>query len=568
MPRPKRTKVAPSKPISFATIAAEKSKPSEPGRAISPASASVSSSRRTNTSDDSDGLVTANKAGVHQRGVAPLEVTMSGALAVEDMGDIGTRPMSSKRRVALSRIAREADHAKAIESLRAQKDTTSAAEKLANERKRIEVHLPSTQMSKPFMAKAGSSTHPLVNAVQDSQPTQSARMKATPSRETSILDIENFKRRPRQPSLLQIARAQIAAEGSSLDDTLEEFEPDDQSTPLHHSHTGPQRHLSSSSGRLSSSRKRKLSTPEIQVPASQSQGPQDISSPVASLPDDLFDIAANDSQPEDPPLPAIPVANLAVAPRAIDSDILAPPRSSSPTSPQKRTHQTNARTKNPQPARKPINKAPELKNRSKQRPSTALPLGSPSPRRPASPSTVRSPLKPLTTSALQNLLPRRRRVVSKNKENNVFELNTSSDLDAFDDGTMDEDADELSHHATAKPGARKAGAGKAKRTTGRKGKAAAVNGVGSKAKAGKRPGANTYARKRNMELDDDGDGNEDAGSSGGGEEEDEVAGAVARAGKAGEELRRKAAFFREEVDVWGLEFEEVTGSSDRMRDAR
>lgn len=157
--------------------------------------------------------------------------------------------------------------------------------------------------------------------------------------------------------------------------------------------------------------------------------------------------------------------------------------------------------------------------------------------------------------------------MSKNKENNVFELNTSSDLDAFDDGTMDEDADELSHHVTAKPGARKPGAGKAKRTTGRKGKAAAGIGVGSKAKAGKKPGATTYARKRNLELHDD-DGNEDAASSGGGEEEDEETGAVARAGKAGEELRRKATFFREEVDVWGLEFEEVTGSSDRMRDAR
>ncbi|KAL9015283.1 MAG: hypothetical protein Q9173_000081 [Seirophora scorigena] len=565
MPRPKRTKVAPSKPISFATIAAEKSKPSEPERAHSPASASVSSSRRTNTSDDSDGLVTANKSSVHRRGVAPLEVTMSGALAVEDIGEIGTRPLSSKRRVTLSRIAREADHAKAIESLRAQKDATVAAEKLANERKRIEIQLPSTQTSKPFMAKAGSSTHPLVNPVRDSEPTQSARTKATPSRETSILDIENFKRRPRQPSLLQIARAQIAAEGSSLDDTLEEFEPDDQSTPLHQSHTGPQPHLSSSPGRLSSSRKRKLSTPEIQVPASQSQGPQDRSSPAASLPDNLFDIAATDSQPEDPPLPTVPVANPAVPSCAVDRDILAPPRSSSPIPPQNRTRQTDSRTKRPQAARKPISKAPELKNRSKQRPSTAFPPRSPSPRRLALPSTTRSPLKPLTTSALQNFLPRRRRVVSKNKENNVFELNTSSDLDAFDDGILDEDADELSHHVAAKIGARKTGGGKPKRTTGRKGKAAAANGVGSKAKAGKRPGATTYARKQNLEL---GDGNEDAGSSGGEEEEDEEAGAVARAGKASEEMRRKAAFFREEVDVWGLEFEEVTGSSDRMRDAR
>ena len=38
-------------------------------------------------------------------------------------------------------------------------------------------------------------------------------------------------------------------------------------------------------------------------------------------------------------------------------------------------------------------------------------------------------------------------------------------------------------------------------------------------------------------------------------------------GKARQEMKKLAAKFRE-VDDWGLEFEEVTGSSDRMRDAR
>ncbi|KAL8990152.1 MAG: hypothetical protein Q9177_001125 [Variospora cf. flavescens] len=95
--------------------------------------------------------------------------------------------------------------------------------------------------------------------------------------------------------------------------------------------------------------------------------------------------------------------------------------------------------------------------------------------------------------------------------------------------------------------------------------AAAANGVGSKTKVqrgGKRPGA-TYARKQNLEeldVDEDADGS-------GGEDVENAGAAVAVRGKASEELRRMAAKFRE-VDDWGLDFEEVTGSSDRMRDAR
>ncbi|KAL8990486.1 MAG: hypothetical protein Q9177_000880, partial [Variospora cf. flavescens] len=418
MPRPKRTKVTPSKPISFATIAAGRLEPSDPVLSYSP---SISSSRRTNTSDDSDGLVTTSKDVVHRSGVAPLEATMTGALAVEDVGEKKTRPLSSKRRVALSRIAREADHAKANETLNAQREATLAAEKLAKEEKHLESQIPSTQTAKPFIAQTGLSTHPPVKALQDSLLTQSVRTRVTPSRETSILDIENFKRRPRQPSLLQIARAHITAEGSSLDDTLEEFEPDDQSTPLHQSLTGPQPRLSSSSGPLSSSsRKRKLSTPEVQVPASQSQRAQEksSSSPPPSLPDNFFDIAADDSQ-SDPPLPTIPTANRAVAPLAIDSDVLAPPRSPSPDSPKKRMRQTDTRTKKPLVASRTKNKPRTSKNRKQL--STGLPPRSPSRSMdsPAAAPRTRSPLKLLTTSELQNFLPRRRRVMSRNKENNV-----------------------------------------------------------------------------------------------------------------------------------------------------
>lgn len=160
---------------------------------------------------------------------------------------------------------------------------------------------------------------------------------------------------------------------------------------------------------------------------------------------------------------------------------------------------------------------------------------------------------------MQTLLPRRRRVASRNKENNVFELNTSSDLDPHDTGTIDDDADELSYHATARPSG-KAGAKKTKRAD-KKGKATAVNGLKSNVKShhGTKKPSTTYTRKENLEQDE----NDEVGSA----SEAEGGGAVATDGKASEELTRMAAKFRE-VDNWGLEFEEVTGSSDRMRDAR
>lgn len=127
-------------------------------------------------------------------------------------------------------------------------------------------------------------------------------------------------------------------------------------------------------------------------------------------------------------------------------------------------------------------------------------------------------------------------------------------------GEIDEDQDELSFHALARH-SRKPGVEKTESKTGtgrpKKGKQVA-NGVASKAKGGKRPSA-TYSRRQNSEPNE----NEDASSSG----EEDHGGMPIQDGKIKEEMKKLAAKFRE-VDDWGLEFEEVTGSSDRMRDAR
>ncbi|KAL8834826.1 MAG: hypothetical protein Q9170_003568, partial [Blastenia crenularia] len=310
MPRPKRTKVAPSKPISFATIVAGKR---NQDLQQSPASGSVSSSRGTNGSDDSEGIVTKSTNGVNRKGVAPQVATMSGALAVEDIGEKRLKPLSSRRRVALSRIAREADHAKAIQTLKAQKEAALAEVETANEGKQVEIQVQSTQpLNGPVatMVAIDPSLHAPATATKVLGGFAMPKPRTTPSRETSILAIENFNRRPRQPSLLQIAQAQIPAEESSLNDTLDDFDPDDESTPLHLSYDGlPHEQLSTSSSHQNSSRKRKLSAPEIQVPASQPQELPD-RSPSPELPssDNIFGITEDDSQSEHP-LPAIPTSN-------------------------------------------------------------------------------------------------------------------------------------------------------------------------------------------------------------------------------------------------------------------
>ncbi|KAL8945767.1 MAG: hypothetical protein Q9222_007741, partial [Ikaeria aurantiellina] len=322
MPRPKRAKVTPSEPIKLFGMTGKKplSEITNPK-----APKSIASSRGTNGSDDSDGLVTTRKTISNRHGITQEDATMSGALALEDVGVAKPRPLSSKRRVALSRVAREADHTKSIEALKAQRDAALAMEALAKAGKDSQVQIQSTQRTEDALPNTIQSTAPmyaLAASTGISQPMHVSRAQATPMKEHSILAVENFKRRPRQPSILQIARAQtIAADSDKEDDTLDDFNPDDESTPFRISHSSPRHEYSSTS-----SRKRKLSTPEIQVPASQAgSSPDGRSSSLPPSDDLLGDIVAEDSQPN-PPLPEIPASIPSRPEQSLDSDTLAPPR--------------------------------------------------------------------------------------------------------------------------------------------------------------------------------------------------------------------------------------------------
>ncbi|KAI4242647.1 MAG: hypothetical protein L6R42_010941, partial [Xanthoria sp. 1 TBL-2021] len=482
---------------------------------------------------------------------------MSGALAVEDVGPGRSRPVSSGKRVELSRIAREGDYAKSHETAKKRGDANVVAERLARTAEDAE-----RQMQSTHKAKAPS---------QKIAPIQIAKTQATPLRENSVLALENFKRRPRQPSILQIAQAHNAAAESENDDTLDDFNPDDESTPFQDSRSIHQQEHSSTSSRQPLPRKRKLFTPEIQVPASQIQSPPvPSSSPPPSQPDDLFDLIAEDSQPN-PPLPKIPTGTFP-QPKPMDSDTMAPPQSSSlPPSPQKLQQNRQPKLRN-RKAPVALKSKPNRTNSALHDPShPILPPRSPSPTQSSptqpsptqsSPTTApqaRSPLKPLTTSALQNLLPRRRRRLasSTNKENTVFDLNTSSEIDSL---CADEDEDELNYQSTTrvarKPRTEKSKNSGSKGKGGKKGKSEA-NTTGTR-KLGQGATANkgaaqqrqsmTYTRKKTQNTSEAVDENElvDSGDDESGEDERRSGGrGVLMDQKARQEMKKLAAKFRE-----------------------
>lgn len=532
MPRPKRSKVAPSAPITFPHLgkpvvasAAQKQK-----NIFSPAS----SGRVTTTSDDSDGLVVSKKIGARGRGIKVQEYTMSGALAPEDIGPTRLKPPSNQTRAALSKIAREADYARTASERKTGQDGAQAD--AATEPEQIPSSIPTEPVpaSKPSLSGMGNFL-----TIKSTQMGLGSRISETPRPQPSMLGA-TFKKRARQPSLLQMLRTQNDPSDDLDDDELDDFRPDDESTPMIKSMLqSDAQHTSSSSGHTSGSRKRKLAAPEIQVPASQSLDPP--SSPPSVLPQeqkDLYDLPAEE---EGRPEPTLPRQRSNQTPqRQIDSDTLAPPRSSSP-------EKSKIRRTRSKPAKAPTR--PQHFRRKQVSPAPS-PLSSTS----TNFSPVRPvPLKPLTTATLQNLLPRRR---TRRKPRGEYDIPSSSDVE-LDNTGLGENEDELSLHATTKMRRKKPNPLVQKR------------GGKDKEAPGKRM-SKTYTKKTTVESD-----NENVDDDDDGEEENEI-GVSSRGrrktpaldGRAKDEMKRLAEKFRE-VDEYTLDFEDMTGnSSTQMKDAR
>ena len=483
MPRPKRSKVAPSAPITFphlakpaVALASQKQKD-----IFSPAS----SGRVTTTSDDSDGLVVSKKTGARGSGLKAQQYTMSGALAPEDMGPTRLKPLSNQTRAALSKIAREADYAKKVAEGKAGEDAAQA--EVATKPEQIPSSIPSEPVSasKPSLSGKGDAA-----TTKSAQKGLEPRVGETPRVQLSMLGA-SLKKRARQPSLLQMLHTQDDPSNDLDDDELDDFQPDDESTPLMKSMSQSNAQQTSSSSRQTSgSRKRKLATPEVQVPASQLLDPPSSSPSVPPQePEDLYDLSAAAAQRPEPTLPR--KRSTQTPQRQIDSDTLAPPRSSSPEKPKARKTRSKATKAAPrprQPRRKQLSQAPSPLSSTSTNPSPVKPI----------------PLKPLTTATLQNLLPRRR---ARPKPRGEYDIPSSSDVE-LDNTGLGEDEDELSFHVTTKTRRRKPNLAVQKR------------GGAVKEAPGKRL-SKTYTKKKVAESDvenENDDNNSDDGEEGDGEE--------------------------------------------------
>ena len=434
MPRPKRTKLAPSSPtariLSLNTSIANT------------LSSPQTSNHDAENSDDSLGLVKVNKSGLNRRGIARKDVRMSGALAIEDGAGTALKPISGRQRAALSKIVRDAESSKAIVALKKRKEEADARKK--EQHNTIPSSMPEVDAVGP---RGDPELEPVafVGTVERVKPVVFPRLQTTPTVESSMLALANFKRRPRQPSILQIGRDE-PAEATDSDD-LDEFQPDDESTPLHLSRPRsdvqgtPVSHSSSSQKVLSSgSRKRKLTPPEVQTPPSESSVAQlPLSATQTAKPTSMLDsspnqIPNNDQNIAEPELP-VSKSKRPVTPE-IWNDVMAPPQSSSPiqkTPPS--TRPTRVTKSKATTARKLIRKQSTRKLISK---SPALPSSISK----SKDTRTLQASKLMTTATLQNLLPRRKRYVHKDAEDE-FGLPGSSDVE-LDNTGLDEDADELS----------------------------------------------------------------------------------------------------------------------------
>ena len=548
MPRPKQPKLIHTVPLN-----APSGNPASASVARKSASrpSPQSSKSGTNASDDTDGLVKRDRR--RNKGTVGNsdQYLMSGALDWD--ADVETQLQATSRLVQV-KIPKSGQNTGRKRSQEPPKNNSKNA---------LLTKIAATTQEPSFVPSSlpqDSHEAPNRGALQTTQAgdrsNNSAKVHGTPLAQSSFLGGLQFKRRVRQPSLLTLAQPQpdtnVDLEGDSLegDESLEDFRPDDASTPMVTSMAQSDERPASQQETFNS-RKRKRPSPDVQVPASQSQ-PQSISSASSSVESDssLHLLNAQGEDAEEPILPRLRQTKPA-SPEIYD-ETLAPPQSSS--SPEKPKEQAKKLMKKSKP--------PKKKGLRVQRGASESPA--PSPRSCTSDprtSPVRNnkiPVQPLTTARLQNLLPQRR---TRAKPADAFDIPSSSDLE-LDTTHLAEDEDELSFHAASKRRRKDSRLGTASRA-----KAGTAKKNSRMLLGGKRP-SKTYARQSLVEPsseDDEIEVEEDSVYQISGEGQPILPRFDA---KAQAEMERMAQKFKE-VDEYTLDFEDMTGSnSSQMKDAR
>ncbi|ORY03664.1 hypothetical protein BCR34DRAFT_605153 [Clohesyomyces aquaticus] len=443
MPRPKRTKVA-----SAAARVAKPSKAAAPAPAPAPKPKPAKQAAETVhnfSSDDSDGLVVRRTR--PQRRMpwqsAPeknVDYAMTGGLSVEEPNDKAAEPKrkkpspKSKLTPAKTRTPSSTASKKARTSTASKEDSIvkpSAPESLPAEQLIPEAPADIDDSLTDTMFTFGSfgSESP----AHGTRPPSAMKILGTPAHETSVLALKNFKRRPRQPSLLRMVNQTTDVEDNDLDDLddLDDFNPDAESTALNleeplsaNEHPNNSDLYASASSSGSRGRKRKLSSPVVQVPRSSPPFDPPSGADVAnsrsaspSLPEDIVESCETVPQTQEEADPEIM------------SETMAPPRSSSP------------------PADEifdsPVKPRQQGKRReTKKKPQYSVDPDSDDDVEPEQPVKSKARQKPkaqsISTAKLQSLLPRRRTRVAQGYDE--FDIRSSDEADM---APVDSDQDEL-----------------------------------------------------------------------------------------------------------------------------
>ncbi|CAN9180107.1 unnamed protein product [Alternaria alternata] len=296
MPRPPRSKVA--------SRVAKPTKPKDapaPKQPAKPTPAQTKVSKAANSfSEDSDGLVTRTRSTRSHRKMPrektpevhdEPELTMTGALPAEE----NTSLSATKTRTPASNASKQMRATRSSARKSTAHSSPLAAVAQAHEESQIEEDSGYGDLT---FSSLGSDS-----PAHGTRPPSAIKVGATPAHERSILALSNFRRRPRQPSLLRQVQQTTDVEDNDQDDLdntdnfdFDDFLPHAESTPLNVRKQAPEQEIRNDSGtQISSSgsrgTKRKFSSvvqvPRSSPPASPQSG-EDVESersPSPSLPE-------------------------------------------------------------------------------------------------------------------------------------------------------------------------------------------------------------------------------------------------------------------------------------------
>ncbi|OCL13557.1 hypothetical protein AOQ84DRAFT_351952 [Glonium stellatum] len=455
MPRPKRAKVASTRvaqPLQPSTVASHRHNP-----------ARQASERLEVLSDDSEGLITTTRTRRRPSLASQQDTgyTMTGGLGEGDVK--GAHKTLPKTRPTAKKVKPSERQTEALDALKRRRDATLKTKASRVRELSPEPTIPSSQLKGSQLettTKDAREPSPVPSEVDSlyaspSPPRTTNRQstlkaQGTPAMDISILALTNFKRRPRQPSILRMVR-----QTSDNEDDFDDFNPDDESTPLNLHKNAEQEGVDKGTGRrsststhTSSSRKRKLSSPNIQVPRSsppampsptEGRGGSIPPSEPSSLPEHIAETQEDSFQEQQQQGPEI------------WSETMAPPKSSSSLSNSPvvvKASKTNGERKG-RPRRS--RKTRQVQDEDDKSDEDSVDSGAESvaivrrknatPKRPSRPPN-------LSTAKLQSMLPRRRHR-AKGRAIDQFDIPSSDDVGT---SILASDEDELqlpaSRHTT------------------------------------------------------------------------------------------------------------------------